>query len=301
MLWLDEKRGYLSDYVTQLWVKASGRRVDLVSHPWLAGPVGPPIGIGADFFQQFASIHGLQLQRGDGLIPDFAILAGAQCVPAQVSETVRDFYQHTSRFELEAWSEWAGMFRPFGRLLALIFSGRLQQLNVPLSPLDTSHGITSEVVDLVVPVTGEIKFTAWIRQLLRNQNVLYAGAYSVCSLPEFPGRCVKVVFPLPNGNAIVIMSPKSNPDGSLVLTSAGQRFGDPGFYFTVLHADRLWAKYVPALRECIRVYGSGNDVRADHVLRFFGIEFLRLHYRLRSLGKDASSRAAAAEVSGARD
>ena len=29
MSWLDERRGYLSDWVTQRWVQLMGRRVDL--------------------------------------------------------------------------------------------------------------------------------------------------------------------------------------------------------------------------------------------------------------------------------
>lgn len=289
MLWLDARRGYLSDYVTQLWVRATGRRVEMAAHPWLAGPVGPPSGIGLDFFQQFASSRGLEIQPGDGLLRDFGSLSGPNCIPAQISQAVGDFYRHTSAFELEAWSEWAGMFKPLGQLLALIFSRRLQQLNVPLSSLDTSHGITSDVVDLVEPATRKAVLTAWVRQLLRNKNVLYAGAYSLCTLPGLPGTYVKVVFPLPNGNAIVIMHPKSDTDGSLLLTSAGEKFGDPGFYFTVHHGDRVWAKYVRTMRESIHVYPSGDGVRADHVLRLFGVQFLRLHYRLRSARKPVSA------------
>lgn len=291
MLWLDSKRGYVSDYVTQLWVKTTGRRVDLAAHPWLAGPVGKPRGIGLDFFQQFASSCGLEVRPGTGLLRDFAAITGPACAPSQVNSAVQAFYQQTSRFEVEAWSEWAGLFKPLGGLLALIFSRRLQQLNVPLSSLDTSHGITSEVINVVEPATQRVKLTAWVRRLVRNQNVLYTGAYSTCAVPGFSGACLKVVFPLPNGNAIVIMHPQSCADGSLLLTSAGNGFGDPGFYFTVHHSDRVWARYVRAFRESIHVYAAGEDVRADHVLHFCGITFLRLHYRLRRVATVSSAAA----------
>jgi hypothetical protein len=169
-------------------------------------------------------------------------------------------------------------------LLALLFSRRLQQLNVPLSALDTSRGITSEVLQLVEPTSGEVRYTAWLRTLIGSGNVLYAGSYSLVRIPGYPGPCVKVVFPLPNGNAQVLMRPTVHADGSLTVTSAGARFGAPGFYFTVHHraGERapVWARYVKALRESIHVYAATDGVRADHVLTLFGATFLRLHYRL---------------------
>jgi hypothetical protein len=99
---------------------------------------------------------------------------------------------------------------------------------------------------------------------------------------------VKVVFPLPNGNAIVIMRTECRADGSFVVTSSGDGFGEPGFYFTV-HGDSgtVWARYVRALRESIHVFPAENGfVRADHVLKYFGATFLRLHYRMRHQPND---------------
>lgn len=164
------------------------------------------------------------------------------------------------------------------------------QLNVPLSGLETSAGITSEVINLRDRETGHVRYTAWVRQLLSTSNVLYAGSYSLCSVPGFSGRCVKVVFPLPNGNAMVIMYPESHSDGSFSITSSGKGFGAPGFYFTVRGSqDTVWARYVRGMRESIRVYASGvGEVRADHTLKLWGATFLRLHYRLRrtSVEKD---------------
>jgi hypothetical protein len=174
------------------------------------------------------------------------------------------------------------MFRPFGRLLAALFSRRLQQLNVPLSPLDASRGMTSEVLRLTDPETGAVRLTAWVRKLLGSGDLLYAGTYTPCRVPRFPGTCLKVAFPLPNGRALVIMRPESHADGSLTLVSAGKRWGDPGFYFVVEGRRGLaWARSVRSLRESIRVYPAGEEARADHVLTLWGATFLRLHYRLR--------------------
>ncbi len=237
--------GHLVDRITQRWVQFTGQTVDISGeHRWLDGPIAEPQGIGNDYFQGFAREHSLAIGPGAGLL-------------------------------------WCNAFRPFGWLLALIFSRRLQQLNVPLRPLDTSKGVTSEVLRVSDPATGQHKFTAWLRRLRESGDVLYAGAYSTCRLPNVEGECVKVVFPLPNGNAMVIMRPVAHADGSFSVVSHGERFGDPGFYFTVHSTRGVRARYLKTLRESIRVYcAEEGTVRADHVLSLWGLTFLRLHYRM---------------------
>jgi hypothetical protein len=289
MIWLGESRGYLTDYVTQRWVRMTGQRVDPGTHPWLGGPSGNVRGIGREFFAELARREGLELRQGAdsserGLISDFAALAAPDFDPGRVHPAVVDFYARTSACELDAWAEWSGAFRPFGRLLGHLFSRRLQQLNVPLSALDTSRGVTSDVVQLIEPATGRVRHTAWVRELLGTGNVLYAGDYSLAAVPGRRGHCVKVVFPLPNGNAIVLMRPEVHRDGSLSIVSAGRRFGDPGFYFTVRdRRGRVRARYVRAMQERIRVYPDEQGaVRADRALTLWGATFLRLHYRMRA-------------------
>jgi hypothetical protein len=285
MLWLGETRGYLTDWLTQLWVRFTGRRVDITDVPWLAGPIAPTRGVGPQFFADLARAEGLALraEAGQGLLSDFGALAAPDFTPARVHPTVIEFYERTSAYELDAWAEWHGLFRPFGRLLARLFSRRLQQLNVPLSGLDTSRGVTSDVLHLADPTTGAVKYTAWVRRLLGSGRVLYVGAYSLAALPGRSGLAVKVVFPLPNGNAIVLMRPHVDADGALTIVSAGQTFGDHGFYLTVHdRRGRVWARYVRAMRESIRVYAAeAGTVRADHLLTLWGATFLRIHYRLR--------------------
>jgi hypothetical protein len=293
LLWLGDRRGALTDWTTQQWVRLTGRRIALGQTPWLDGPVGPPTGIGARFFDGWAAATGLEVLREGGprgLIHDLRALTGPTFDPTVLHPDVRRFYEETSTYEMDAWSEWCGAFRPFGGLLAMMFSRRLQQLNVPLDPLDTSHGTTSEVAHLTNPATGDVVMAAWVRRLERTGNVLYAGAYSVASIPGHPSPCVKVVFPLPNGNAVVLLRPSAHADGSLTVASVGDGFGDPGFYFTVHRSSRIWARYVRTMRETIRVYATGNgEVRADHVMWLWGLVFLKLHYRLRHRSRPAAA------------
>src|SRR5262249_10724754 len=275
--------GGVIDRLTQRWVQVTGRGVDLQRDSWLDGPTGNAARIGNDFFHKLAVDLGLQLRQpvAAGLLPDFEVLRSSDFDPEIVAKEVVDFYESTSLYSMDAWSEWTGVFRPFGFLLAFIFSQRLQQLNIPLSALDTSRGLTSEVLQLVDPRTEDVRLTAWVRQLLKTGNVLYAGAYSACRVPQCTGVCIKVVFRLPSGNGMVIMRPVAHPDGACSVVSHGQGFGDAGFYFTVHSAGRVRARYLKSLRESIRVYAAERaTVRADHTLSLWGITFLRLHYRL---------------------
>jgi hypothetical protein len=278
VIWLGTNRGYLSDWLTQQWVRATGNRVELAKLSWLNGPIGTTHGIGPQFFDDYAARAGLEILSGDaprGLVDDLAtVLGGARVHPA-----VASFYERTSEYDMDCWSEWSSVFRPFGRLLALLFSRRLEQLNVPLAGLETHRGISSRVLVMRTP-QGELQ-TAWVRQLLASKRTLYAGSYSTCRVPGYAGQCIKVCFPLPNGRAIVIMRPQVHPDGSLTVISDGRKFGDPGFYFVVEHEAAAWTRYVRTMKESIHVYVAEADtVRADHTLRIWGRAFLRLHYRL---------------------
>jgi len=281
--WLGSKRGYLTDWLTQQWVKATGCNISLAEQSWLDGPAGDSRLIGKNFFVDYARENHLELVREGtrGLIRDLQEL----CLDnlSAIAPAVRHFYERTSEYEMDAWCEWRGLFKPFGRALAVLFSRRLQQLNVPLSSLDSSKGMTSVVVQMRDLASGEVKQTAWVRELHATRNVLYAGSYSVCRVPGHSQPCVKVVFPLPHGNAIVVMRPQAHAGGSFSVTSSGNTFGDPGFYFVVHDGyGRASARYVRSLKESIRVYPSERDTaRADHVPWLWGIQFLRLHYRMR--------------------
>ena len=125
--------------------------------------------------------------------------------------------------------------------------------------------------------SGERAFPSSVHdETVATGNALYVGGYSLCCIPGFDGPCLKVAFPLPNGYALVILKPESNPDGSLTVRSAGRRFGDPGFYFYVeAQPGRGWARYVASLKESIHLFrDTKGELRADHHLGLWGVPFL---------------------------
>jgi hypothetical protein len=277
--WLGERRGHLSDWTTQQWVRRTGRRVELRDEPWLDGPWAPTTGIAEDYFEDLAARHGLELGAADGLLERFDTLRSDTFDPGAVDPRIAEFYERTGGFRLHLWSQWSPVHRPLGRLIDGIFARRLGQLRLPLEPLDTSRGVTSELIGLRAG-DGE-RLTAWVRRRLPAGQVIYAGFYSLATPPLAAGPCVRTVFPLPNGSASVFLYPVAHGDGSLGLVSPPARFGDAGFYFVVRDGAAAWAKTVPAMTEQIRVYvDDSNELRTDHTLRLWGRTFLRLHYAM---------------------
>src|SRR4051794_10444085 len=99
--WLGARRGFLSDWTTQQWVRATGRRVDLATASWLRGPCATPTGVRESDFERYAAEQGLDMvpsANGDsGLLDDFAALRSERFDPARVRPEVADFYLHTTR------------------------------------------------------------------------------------------------------------------------------------------------------------------------------------------------------------
>jgi hypothetical protein len=277
-------RGAVVDLATQAWVRATGRRISLREHPWIDGPVGDVDRIGMEFFSRFAERRGWKIVEAGthGLLESFVVLRGPTCETSRVAPEIARFYEKTSDYDLEMRSEWSKLFHPFGGALSSIFSKRLQQLNVPLSPLDTTLGMVSRVLQLI-DEQGRPAGAAWVREAVATRQTVYAGSYSHCRVPGFDGECVRVAFPLPNGYALVVMKPESHPDGSITLRSEGSRFGDPGFYFFVQsEPGHGWARYVSSFKETLHVFVDEHGaLLADQLLSIWGAQFLRLHYEMR--------------------
>ena len=123
-------------------------------------------------------------------------LAGGGFDPSLLAHQVVDFYERTSAWRLEVWSQWSAVAWPAGWLLSSVFSTRLQQLGLPLLPLDAAHGIDSRIVAVEDHDGGRLG-AAWLRTL----------------------RSTGVVFPLPNGSITVFLRPAVRQDGALVLES----------------------------------------------------------------------------------
>ncbi len=274
----------------RLWVRLTGRRIARQDAPWLECPMGPPGRIGAGFYGHLAGSEHLLIQPAPdaGLLPDFDILKGDGFDPASVRPEIRDFYEHTARYRLDAWSEAAISTRLFLSLLTQV-SRTMDQLNFPVSSLELSGGMTNEILPMV-DSDGQVRYTGWLRRMVATGRVLYTGLYSVAQPPAYPGPCVKVSFPLPLGSSTVFLRPEAQSDGSFKLISSGGRFGEPGLYRMLKVDEDHWrVRYLRTLREFFHVFVDSQGIlRTQHTVKFLGLAPLRLHYRMEPC-RDASS------------
>jgi hypothetical protein len=216
-----------------------------------------------------------------GLLEDFDDLKGTTFDPAAVDPAIRDFYEHTAAYRLEAWSEAGLPTRLFLWVLTRFVSRRMDQLNFPVSSLDLAGGMTSRILPMIDPL-GRRVYTGWLRQLAADGRVIYTGLYAV----ERPGGdrdpCVKVSFPVPRGSATVFLRPEAGRDGSLRLISAGTGFGEPGFYRMLeVDAGHWRVCYLRTLRERFEVYRDRCGIlRCEHTVWFLGFKVLRLAYKM---------------------
>ncbi|MCH9650064.1 MAG: hypothetical protein K0U98_17640 [Deltaproteobacteria bacterium] len=274
--------GTIGAYVIYLLMWLFGSRRRAAENPWLAGPVGGPY-IGDEPYEKTAREEGLSLERqagAGGLLTDFSALESPTFHSSQVDPKIRDFYEGTAGFSLDTWATTYFPARLALWLLVQTISRRVNQLNFPLDGLEMARGMTSEIVLLRRP-EGSIKYTGWYRCIRATGRSIYTGFYMTESIPAQEGNCVKVVFPMPNGNATVILRPENCPHGGLKLTSAGNSFGDVGFYRIGKRRDgtlRVWR--VQSLHEEFHLYVEEGELRCDHAVRFLGFPVLSLHFRI---------------------
>lgn len=273
--------GPVLDWVTQRWVTTTGRRADLRSDLWLDGPVGGAF-IGDRWLDAFAESVGAEAVRSTsgGLLQSLATLNQPGFSADRLNPLVTEFYETTSSWRLEVWSRWSPWFRPIGVVLSSLFARRLQQLNLPLDPMETSRGMTSEVIP-VVARNGSLLGSAWQRTLRATGQTVFGGYYGIVDLPASGHPSIRVVFPLPNGSITVFLRPENARDGALRLMSDGSSWGGPGAYLVVRGPGHtVWARRVP-LPEQFDVYVDDEGVlRADHYLRFLKWRVLQMHYRI---------------------
>ncbi len=269
------------DWVTQQWVKGTGRRCDLLSEAWLEGPVGGGF-IGDRWLDTYAESVGAEAVRagGGGLVQSLAALDQPGFSADEVDPTVVEFYETTATWRLEVWSRWSPWFRPLGVVLSALFSRRLQQLNLPLDPMETSRGMTSDVIPIVAK-DGSVLGCAWQRTLRATGQTVFGGYYGIVDLPSSGHPAIRVVFPLPNGSITVFLRPENDQGRALRLVSDGSMWGESGAYLVVRGpGPTFWSRRIP-LPERFEVYVDDEGVlRADHHLHFLRWRVLQMHYRI---------------------
>jgi hypothetical protein len=275
---------HFQDWASQQWNIWRGRRIGPEDMSWLMGPFGKVGAQADDFITTIAVDEELEVERDlktGGLLSSINDLELSKPEYERLRPEIIDFYENTSLYELDLKIEWGSYFPIFGRLVSFLYSNRLNQLNFPMNRQEVSDGINSEVVALRDPNTRNIKYTAWYRTFISSGRVLYSGIYSTCKLPSGKS-CIKAVFPLPRGNATVILEPTVGINGGLCLASSGKQYGDPGFYFLVNDSKGChWAQYIPSFREYLDVFvDKRGKLRAEHTITLWKQRVFKIFFKM---------------------
>ena len=272
------------DWCTQQWVILWGKKIEPQHHSWLMGPFGDLNGIGERFINELVEKENLAIERDSvsrGLIPSIAAFDLAPDDLSRLSNQVVSFYENTSHYNLQFGLQWNPIFKVFGTLVNTLFSSRINQLNIPTENIAAKESLTSEIIALRNPNTNEVVYTIWLRKFKSSGKVIYSGIYGTCKLPSGE-TCLKATFPLPKGNATVIMSIGVGADGELILNSSGKKFGDAGFYF--LLQDRkgaYWSQYIRSFRDRLTVCQKEDGLIAKQVLTLWNQTVVRFNYNIR--------------------
>lgn len=273
----------IQDWFTQQWVILWGRKINIDDEKWLLGPFGNLNGIGEEFILQLAEKEHLIIIRNlenQGLINCFKVLDLPENEFEILSDKIIDFYENTSNYELNYKVKWNPFFKFFGLLVQVLFSKRINQLNLPLKNSKEKEILNSEIIQLLDSKTGQIKYTVWLRKTIDTNVVVYSGIYGTCKLPN--GKiCVKAIFPLPKGNATVILNPFVTKNGGLKLVSSGKNFGYAGFYFLLEDSKgQSWAQFIKTFRDSLIIEENKSEIRAIQTLTLWNFKVLELKYEI---------------------
>lgn len=269
------------DWFTQQWVILWGRKIDPSDYPWLIGPFGELNGIGEEFIHQLAEKEDLILirnSRSRGLLRSISDLHLSEKELESLSRKVIDFYEKTADYKLQFHVSWNPFFKIFGYMVNRLFSQRINQLNIPTTNIPESEKLTSEIIELISNESKEVKYTIWLRKFQSTERVMYSGIYRTCTLPS--GKtCVKAIFPLPKGNATIILRPSVGDKNKLVLDSAGKKFGDAGFYFLLNDSQgAYWSQFIKSFTDQLIVSEDQGNLKAIQTLRLWNLKVASFEY-----------------------
>lgn len=274
----------IQDWITQQWVILFGKKITFKQNEWLLGPFGKTKGIGKKFIEQLIENENLindSVNKPRGLLQSINQLNLTEEELNKLSNNVIDFYENTSNYNFDLTVKWNPFFKVFGFFLKVIFSNRIEQLNIPLNNNKDSKALKSEIIKLLDKNNKAVKRTIWLRTFIKSKQVVYSGVYECCVIPS--GKtCLKAIFPLPNGNATVILNPSVGENGELILNSSGKEIGDSGFYFLLEDSKgKLWTKFIRSFKDELIVSSKNEKISALQTLTFWNLTVLKFTYDIK--------------------
>ena len=197
-----------------------------------------------------------------GLVDDLGKLSHLE----NLSPRVREFYEHTGRFDLSIDVRWRWPLSVSASVWAWLYGRRWGQLELPAA---SDVELTNEIFAL-----GE-DGTLWLRRYAGTPRALYISRYDIVRIDDEAHPVIRITFPVPGGAWVVVFRAEPLDGGGLLLTESAGRPGGAGLY--VVPSEGA-PRYVRALREAIAVRETPTGVDASHTFDLFGIRILELRY-----------------------
>jgi YndJ-like protein len=234
--------------------------------------------IGPRFFDRAGAVDEAREVSGQvGSLDDFAHDGFA---PGHVHAAVRDFYEHTARYELSASPDWHPPFRTFGRVFVWLARHLVGQLVLPTRP-DGDDRVSTRLFAVRDASDGRTDVRGYVRAHGEGEGARanFVAAYSTHLAPR--ARLLSASCPLPFCALVgVLRFEDGERPGSLFLTSrprAGEGPGDEGLFLaTPFGAVRL------PMNERIDVWVADDGALcARHATHVLGLRCFTLAYALR--------------------
>lgn len=238
--------------------------------------------VGVDYLERYAGEVGASFVHHPpdiGIVDDFDALAGPSFDPSRVDPLIREFYEHTSRFELDIIPEWKRRMRIPFLLYRATVAGPIGQANAPFDQREVQEGVVSWIDTIDLDDDGVVDYRAWVRAYA-NGKPIYVGIYTVQRLGDT--AYVSVGFPLPSGNFTATLIPTNHRGSGLLLRSSAVD-SHAGHYLSVVEDDgRLTTLQLASFGEEIDVFVDASGVlKTEHRFSIGRAVFLTLHYDIR--------------------
>jgi hypothetical protein len=248
--------------------------------------------VGADYVEQLAHVRGGTFRRNP---PDVGILAsldnldGPTFDAGRVHPLIREFYEHTSRFQLSIVPEWRRWMKPAYEVFKRLVAEPLGQAAIPSNIEESQRGMISTIDTIDLDGDEEIDIRGWIRTFADSGKPIYVGIYT--SFRHDGRGYVSVGFPIPGGNFTATLEPRNVGEHDLLLTSRS-RLAFPGHYLSSVDSERdaLTVLKLLSFQEEIHVYVTGGVLKTDHSFYLAGQRFLTLRYEITRLPAESASR-----------
>lgn len=187
----------------------------------------------------------------------------------KLSPVIRDFYESTAQYQLQAVIQWKVWFYPFAAIYKLL-SRATQQINLPLTRKRVT--MTGELLTPLEPLDNREKTRVWLRKI--NKDTAFIALYS--SHQNNGKTYMNIALPLPFSTMIGVLELQPTKQG-LFLSSKGTTtsHSDAGIYlsFKENHIFKL-----PLAEDFFVKEISQTELSATHTMRIFSIPFLQIKY-----------------------